>query len=93
MFTLKASADIEEAYLEYESQRPGRGDNFRLALERVWELLDTFPEAGLVAHRDLRRVLVPHFPYAVYYRVGGAALEVRGCLHQHRHPRTWRRRA
>jgi hypothetical protein len=37
-------------------------------------------------------VLVPRFPFAVYYRIVGQAVEVRGCLHQHQNPLAWRRR-
>ena len=93
MFTPLASADIEEAFRWYEEQRPGLGAHFVTALEVLWDLLDRFPDAGPDVHRGLRRVLVPRFPYAVYYRRTGVSVEVRGCLHQHRHPRAWRRRA
>ena len=93
MFTPLASVDIEEAYAWYETQQAGLGGNFRSALATVWRLLDQFPGGGPEVHRDLRRVLVPHFPYAVYYRVVGSSIEVRGCLHQHQNPQAWRRRA
>ena len=93
MFTPLASVDIEAAYAWYETQQTGLGDNFRSALTIVWQLLDQFPKGGPEVHRDLRRVLVPHFPYAVYYRVVERGVEVRGCLHQHQNPQAWRRRA
>jgi plasmid stabilization system protein ParE len=92
MFTPLASADIEAAYAWYEGQRRGLGGEFRVALEVVWSLLNQFPEAGPIAHRDLRRVLVPRFPYAVYYRLGEQVIEIRGCLHQRRDPRAAIRR-
>lgn len=92
MFTPLASADIEAAYAWYEGQRRGLGDEFRVALEVVWGLLDQFPEAGPMAYRDLRRVLVPRFPYAVYYRLSEQLVEIRGCLHQRRDPRAATRR-
>ena len=46
-------------------------------------------------YRDLRRVLLHRFPYSVYYRLVPAErlAEVRACVHQRRHPRTWRGRA
>ncbi len=92
MFTPLAGVDIEEAHRWYESQRLGLGDDFRDSLAVVWKLLAQFPEAGPTAHRELRRVLVPHFPFAVYYRVVGRRIEVRGCLHQHRDPQAWQQR-
>jgi plasmid stabilization system protein ParE len=93
MFTPLARVDIEEAYAWYEAQQPGLGDDFRSALSVVWRLLDQFPLGGPEVHQELRRVLVPHFPYAVYYRVIGAAVEIRACLHQHQNPRVWSGRA
>jgi plasmid stabilization system protein ParE len=93
MFTPLASADIEEAYRWYEAQRPGMGEHFRETLDRVWVLLRQFPEAGPEIHRDVRRILVPHFPYAVYYRLRDDDIEVRACLDQRQDPQAIRRRA
>ena len=93
MFTPLASADIEAAYAWYEGQRAGLGEEFRVALEVVWGMLEQYPAAGPVAHRELRRLLVPRFPYAVYYRLAADIIEVRGCLHQRRDPRAAIRRA
>jgi len=53
-------------------------------LWRVLELLITTPEMGPIAHRDLRRVLTRRFPYAIYYRLTDAAIEIRACLHHRR---------
>ena len=92
-FTLRASDDIEEAYRWYEAQRPGLGGEFEAALELVLRLVRTVPEAGPKVHRELRRLLVPKFPYSLYYRLGESVIEIRGCLHQRRDPRVWRRRA
>ena len=68
-FTKRASADIEEAYGWYEAQGPGLGAEFEVALELGLRLLRTAPSAGLVVHRTLRRLLVPKFPYSLYYRL------------------------
>ena len=92
-FTPAASADIADAYEWYEAQRPGLGEDFRGELTVAFTLLAEFSETGPAVHRDLRRVLVRRFPYAVYYRIADSAVEVRGCLHLHRDPRAWRRRA
>ena len=43
--------------------------------------------------RDLRRLLLRRFPYAVYYRLTEAEIVIRGCLHSHRNPGAWRERA
>lgn len=68
----------------------GRSSNWQLV--RFLDLLRDMPELGAVVHGGLRRILLVRFPYAIYYRITDK-IEVRGCLHQRRHPRAWRRRA
>ena len=92
-FTPATSADITDAYDWYEGQRAGLGEEFRGELRVAFTLLAEFSEAGPAVHHDLRRLLLRRFPYAIYYRVAGIAIEVRGCLHLHRDPRAWRQRA
>ena len=92
-FTSRASADIEKAYAWYESQRRGLGAEFQNELTRVLSVLESMPEAGPIVRKDLRRALVNRFPFALYYRLTDFAIEIRGCLHQHRDPSAWIRRA
>ena len=92
-FTPRANDDVEEAYAWYEAQRVGLGLDFQSELTRVLHLLEAMPEAGPIVHRDLRRLLVKRFPFSLYYRLTESAIEIRGCLHQRRDPRTWVRRA
>ena len=84
MFTPQAGVDIESACRWYENRRQGLGEEFRSSLDIICQLLVKFPAAGPVAHREVRRILLPRFPYALYYRVVGDAIEVRACLHQYR---------
>lgn len=91
--TPATSNDIADAYQWYEAQRPGLGDEFGAELNVAFSLLDAFSEAGPAVHRDLRRLLVRRFPYAVYYRLTATEIVIRGCLHLHRDPRAWRARA
>ena len=67
----------------------GLGAEFEQALWRALDLLIQTPEMGPVVHRDFRRILLPRFPYAVYYRLTAPVIEVRACLHhrQSRFPR------
>ena len=91
-FTPLAMADIERAFKWYEEQRSGLGIEFETAVGRMLDLIREMPEVAPVAHRDLRRLLLPRFPYAIYYRVADK-IEIRGCLHLRRAPGVWRRRA
>ena len=62
----EASRHIAEALSWYEAQRQGLGWTFRDKLDNALKLLLEHPEAGPEVYRGLRRVLVDHFPYAVY---------------------------
>ena len=91
-FTPSAAADIAAAFFWYERQKNGLGSEFEATLLAVLDRVAEHPEGAPVIDQNLRRVLVPTFPYAVYYRFTDSAIDVRGCLHHRRNPRAWRRR-
>ena len=92
-FTGRATTDITDAFEWYERQRSGLGDEFLGALARAYEFVELMPEAAPIVHRDLRRLLLRKFPFAIYFRLDAERVEIRACLHQRRHPGSWRRRA
>jgi plasmid stabilization system protein ParE len=92
VFTPAAEADVEDAFHWYERQRPGLGTAFRHAVDIAVAALEANPDAYAVLHRNTRRVLLPRFPYGLYYRVVGDQPVVVGCIHAKRHPREWRTR-
>ena len=92
VFTSEAQTDVEEAFAWYEAQRPGLGETFRRAVDLALESIEAHPEAYAILHRQTRRVLLPRFPYGLYYRVLDRNIVVVACLHGKRHPRTWRSR-
>ena len=94
-FTGLAEDDVDEAYARYSSSRRGLGDEFLADMDAVIQMLVQVPEVGPAVHQGLRRVLLHRFPYSVYYRLlpSLTTIEVRACVHQRRHPRSWRRRA
>lgn len=92
LLTTLAEADVEEAFRWYESQRPGLGSAFRHALDIAVAAIEIHPEAYPVVHRQTRRILLPKFPYGLYYRVFDENVVVVGCIHAKRHPRVWRAR-
>jgi len=88
-----ASADVAEAFSWYEAQRPGLGREFETNVDRAVVLLGQMAAVGPVVHRGLRRVLLSHFPFAVYYELIGDVVRIRAVMHTRRHPSTWKRRA
>jgi len=92
-FRPEASADIAEAFSWYEQRRSGLGAEFESELDRTLGYITGMPSAGRAVHRTLRRALMRRFPFTVYYSVTAELIEIRGVLHNRRHPRTWLRRA
>jgi plasmid stabilization system protein ParE len=92
VFTPAAEADVEDAFQWYEAQRPGLGPAFRHAVDIAVAALEANPDAYAVVHRNTRRVLLPKFPYGLYYRFVDDQPVVVGCIHAKRHPRVWRSR-
>jgi toxin ParE1/3/4 len=92
-FRPEAAGDLTEAYRWYERQRRGLGGEFEAAVEETLSLLKQAPAAFPILHRELRRILLDRFPYAIYYRLTQDEIEIRACLHTRRHPSRWRRRA
>jgi hypothetical protein len=43
-------------------------------------------------HGDMRRVLIPRFPYMLIFQEQCDEAIVLGCVHGHRDPRVWRSR-
>ena len=87
-----AAADLDEAFLWYEAQREGLGEEFLKAVTRLMDALAESPRQHPVVHRDTRRALVRRFPYSVFYRVMGSDVVVVACFHGSRDPESWRGR-
>ena len=87
-----AAADIDEAFLWYERQRPGLGEEFLAAVQSTRDSIAAHPAMYPVIHRDTRRALVHRFPYGIFYRVYGEVIVVVACMHGRRDPRRWKSR-
>jgi len=87
-----AAADIEEAYLWYEKQPTGLGEEFLAAVDSLLGQIVAFPTTYQVIHREARRALLRQFPYAVFFRVYGETVVVLACMHGRRDPISWKAR-
>jgi plasmid stabilization system protein ParE len=88
----EAQADIEQAVIWYEDQRPGLGELFSGELfELIFRIAEAplqFPSSG----RSLKRGLLHRFPYAVYFLVEVDQTVIVAVLHQRRNPAVWKNR-
>ena len=89
---VSARCDLVDIGLWYEDQR-GRAE--RRVRQRVDETLNDIsecPNSFPVTHNSATCVLVPHFPYAIYFEVMPDHVIVLAVVHTARSPRAWRRR-
>jgi plasmid stabilization system protein ParE len=92
VFAAEAEADALDAFAWYDGQRPGLGAQFRDAVDAAVADIAEAPLSYAVHYRDLRRMLVRRFPYAVYYRVHPHTVVVVAIVHGRRHSRVWQGR-
>jgi len=88
-----AAADVEEAFLWYERQRRGLGEEFRAELAAALDRVAGSPGLYQVVHRRTHRALLRRFPYGVFYREYPEAVVVVAVMHVRRDPRRWKSRA
>jgi len=80
-------ADVAEAAEWYETQRPGLGQRFILAIQSADKLLLANPLRYSVRFADVRRLNLTEFPYAIFFFLHGDAIVVLAVLHKHRDTR------
>jgi len=88
-----AAADIDEAFLWYQTQRPGLGHEFLAAADTLIDAIAEHPLRYPVVRRNIRRALLRRFPYAIYFRIYDDVIVVVACMHGRRNPRRWQVRA
>jgi plasmid stabilization system protein ParE len=81
-----AELDIAEAQLWYETQRIGLGREFYSEVSSVIDRLAHTPLVYQIVHQEVRRALVPRFPYLIWYRVLGSVVTVLACTHGKQNP-------
>ena len=88
----EAEAEIREAFLWYFARSPIAADAFRT---ETLEAIDQLTTDALMWPEDedsVRRYILRHFPYAVFYEIQGNTVSVLAVAHQRRRPGYWRER-
>jgi toxin ParE1/3/4 len=88
----EASKDIDEAFEWYDSQKSGLGLKFISEAEATVYRILNFPELHPLVFKNLRRAILPIFPYGVIYSVESDTIEVYALAHLHRLPLYWKKR-
>ncbi len=88
----EAEREIMDAAFWYDGQRSGLGDEFLDAVRAAGQRALEAPGMYQCVHRDMRRVLIPRFPYMLIFQERSDEVIVLGCVHGHRDPRLWQSR-
>ncbi len=83
---LSADVDIQAAFEYHEDYQEGRGAVFLRHLETALDQLRRFPESGARFHRSYRRLLVPGYPFGIFYTVESRGVVVAGVIDTRRDP-------
>jgi plasmid stabilization system protein ParE len=87
-----ARREFDEAFVYYESQRPGLGEEFRSAVKRQIEKIKAHPDAWMPVSPGVRKCLGRQFPYDVVYQQTDAGLLILALAHKKRIPSYWAKR-
>lgn len=87
-----AEVELIQAARFYESRVSTLGSEFLDAADRAIAVIVEAPDRWSIIEADVRRYLMPRFPYAVYYRVFPDHIRILAFKHHSRYPDYWRYR-
>jgi toxin ParE1/3/4 len=88
----EAAAELIEAAKVYELKVPLLGAQFLDAVDEAVSVVLASPERWRIIEDEVRRYLMPRFPYAIYYRVLRDQVRILAFKHHSRHPNYWQNR-
>jgi toxin ParE1/3/4 len=82
--------ELAEAVEFYDLARRGLGDEFLHEVEAAVAFVGQYPESAPKVGREVRRFVLPRFPYSLIYRhLGADEVRILAVAHQKRRPRYW----
>lgn len=88
----EARAEFDEGYDYYEGRRAGLGESFADAVQVALERIGSLPQWLRSVFGDIRRAVVPGFPYCVDYREEASQVRVLSVFPTKRDPNLWQSR-
>lgn len=93
LFAPEARDEFVEAERYYDEQLPGLGERFREEVKLALRRARTWPLSCPIERGEIRRLILPRFPYKLLYTIEPDHLYVLAVAHQHRKPNYWVGRA
>jgi plasmid stabilization system protein ParE len=91
-FLPEAEKEFREAARYYENEAPGIGIAFIVELHKAVAAILDNPLAAQEERNNIRKKVLPRFPFNVLYSVENETVVIVAVAHQKRRPTYWRRR-
>jgi len=88
---LEVFQDATDASNWYDLKESGLGDHFLNCLRSTYQPIVANPFVYRTVYKNYRRVFLPSFPYAVYFRLQGETIIIALVIHTARNPAIMRR--
>lgn len=88
----EAEVDVSQAYIWYEEQKSGLGEEFLRFVDACIQSIQRNPEMYQVAHETYRRAVIRRFPYVVFYEYSDTTVIIYAVFHCSQDPKKWRSR-
>ena len=88
-FRPQVADEVIEAMAWYSTRSPGLDTAFFRAFEIATKSLGEQPERYRRVLGEVRRIILPRFPYVVFYRFDGDEVVVLSLQHERRSPDRW----
>jgi len=88
----EAEADIVDASIWYDKQAKAIRENFLSSLYLTLDVIERHPLQYQKCFRQVRRVILRGFPYALLYIANDDVVNVLACFHTSRDPKRWQDR-
>lgn len=79
--TEEAEEQILQAFIWYADRSTTVANRFIEDLDACFDHISNFPLAHAIKYRDLRRALLPKYPFKVFYRVDDDTAYIFAILH------------
>jgi plasmid stabilization system protein ParE len=87
-----ARREFDDAFVHYESQRVGLGEEFRAADRMQVRKIKDHPDAWMLIRPGIRKCRGHRFPFDVIYQRNGDDLLILALAHKKRAPTYWAER-
>jgi plasmid stabilization system protein ParE len=88
----EAEAEVIDAARSYKRQVPTLGAQFLDAVDVAASIILEAPARWRIVEADIRRSLMPRFPFGLYDRILPDHVRILTVKHHSRHPDYWRSR-